>query len=91
MSWEVGNELPYGTGGAAEFTRWTGTISRFIKSIAPDQLVMDGALQLDPGDLATRGTTRPAWSRSSPMSSAPPASPATSTRTCWPAWILMVR
>jgi mannan endo-1,4-beta-mannosidase len=52
MSWEVGNELPYGTGGAVEFTRWTGTISRFIKSIAPDQLVMDGALQLDPGDLA---------------------------------------
>jgi mannan endo-1,4-beta-mannosidase len=54
MSWETGNELPYGTGGAAEFTKWTGTISKFIKSIAPHQLVMDGARQLDPGDLTLK-------------------------------------
>jgi mannan endo-1,4-beta-mannosidase len=52
MSWELGNEMPYGTGGAAQFTTWTSTISKFIKSVAPDQLVMDGALRLDPGDLA---------------------------------------
>jgi mannan endo-1,4-beta-mannosidase len=54
MSWELGNEMPYGTGGPAQFTKWTGTISAFIKSMAPDQLVMDGAVQLDPGDLALR-------------------------------------
>ena len=35
MSWETGNELPYGLGGAAEFTKWTSTISAYIKSIAP--------------------------------------------------------
>jgi hypothetical protein len=51
MSWETGNEMPYGTGGQPEFTNWTSTISSYIKSIAPDQLVMDGALTLDPGDL----------------------------------------
>jgi mannan endo-1,4-beta-mannosidase len=51
MAWETGNELPYGTGGAAEFTQWTATISAYIKSIAPDQLVMDGSNSLDPGDL----------------------------------------
>jgi mannan endo-1,4-beta-mannosidase len=54
MSWELGNEMPYGTGGPAQFTRWTSTISTFIKSVAPDQLVMDGARQLDAGDLALR-------------------------------------
>lgn len=52
MSWETGNELPYGTGGAAEFTAWTSTISTFIKSIAPKQLVMDGAGFIDQGDLS---------------------------------------
>ena len=51
MAWETGNELQYGLGGAAEFTRWTATISAYIKSIAPNQLVMDGAGTLDPGDL----------------------------------------
>lgn len=51
MAWETGNELPYGLGGAPEFTRWTATISSYIKSIAPNQLVMDGAATLDPGDL----------------------------------------
>lgn len=51
MSWEIGNEMPYGTGGQPEFTAWTGTISSFIKSMAPNQLVMDGAESLDPGDL----------------------------------------
>ncbi len=51
MSWETGNELPYGLGGAPEFTQWTATISAYIKSIAPDQLVMDGSLGMDPGDL----------------------------------------
>ena len=51
MSWETGNELAYGLGGASEFTKWTATISAYIKSIAPSQLVMDGSLGLDPGDL----------------------------------------
>jgi hypothetical protein len=51
MSWETGNELSYGLGGAAEFTKWTSTISAYIKSIAPQQLVMDGSLGMDPGDL----------------------------------------
>lgn len=51
MSWEIGNELPYGTGGATEFTTWTNTISTFIKSIASRQLVMDGDEFIDPGDL----------------------------------------
>jgi mannan endo-1,4-beta-mannosidase len=51
MSWETGNEMPYGLGGAAEYTRWTATISAYIKSIAPNQLVMDGSRTLDPGDL----------------------------------------
>jgi hypothetical protein len=51
MSWETGNELPYGVGGAAEFTKWTATISAYIKSIAPKQLVMDGSLGMDAGDL----------------------------------------
>jgi hypothetical protein len=51
MSWETGNEMPYGLGGAAEYTKWTGTISAYIKSIAPHQLVMDGSLGIDPGDL----------------------------------------
>jgi len=51
MSWETGNEMPYGLGGPAEFTRWTATISAYIKSIAPHQLVMDGSSYLDPGDL----------------------------------------
>jgi hypothetical protein len=51
MSWELGNEMPFGLGGAAEYTRWAGTMSRYIKSIAPRQLVMDGALDLIPGDL----------------------------------------
>ncbi len=51
MSWETGNELPYGLGGAAEFTKWTATISAYIKSIAPHQLVMDGGLGMDLGDL----------------------------------------
>jgi mannan endo-1,4-beta-mannosidase len=51
MSWETGNELSYGLGGAAEFTKWTATISAYIKSIAPHQLVMDGSLGMDPGDL----------------------------------------
>jgi hypothetical protein len=51
MSWEIGNELPLGTGGNAEFTSWTNTISTFIKSIAPKQLVMDGDDSIDPGDL----------------------------------------
>jgi hypothetical protein len=49
MSWETGNELPMGSGGAAEFTAWTSTISTYIKSIAPRQLVMDGGFDL--GDL----------------------------------------
>jgi hypothetical protein len=51
MAWETGNELPYGTGGAAQFTQWTSVISSYIKSIAPSQLVMDGSLTIDRGDL----------------------------------------
>ena len=51
MSWETGNEMPYGLGGPAELTRWTATISAYIKSIAPHQLVMDGSRLMDPGDL----------------------------------------
>jgi hypothetical protein len=51
MAWETGNELPYGTGGAAEYTQWTATITAYIKSVAPNQLVMDGSASLDPGDL----------------------------------------
>jgi mannan endo-1,4-beta-mannosidase len=51
MAWETGNELPYGLGGAPQFTRWTATISSYIKSIAPSQLVMDGSNTIDPGDL----------------------------------------
>jgi hypothetical protein len=55
MAWETGNELPYGLGGAPEFTQWTATISSYIKSIASSQLVMDGSNTIDPGDL-TLGT-----------------------------------
>jgi len=51
MSWEIGNEMPYGNGGMAELSNWTSTMSSFIKSIASNQLVMDGALTLDPDDL----------------------------------------
>ena len=51
MSWETGNELSYGLGGAAEYTKWTSTISTYIKSIAPNQLVMDGLDTVDPGVL----------------------------------------
>jgi len=51
MSWETGNELSYGLGGAPEFTAWTSTISTYIKSIAPNQLVADGLDTLDPGVL----------------------------------------
>jgi mannan endo-1,4-beta-mannosidase len=51
MSWETGNELRYGLGGAPELTQWTATISAYIKSIAPLQLVTDGSFVLDPGDL----------------------------------------
>ena len=51
MSWETGNELPYGSGGAAEYTRWTSVISSYLKKTAPNQLVMDGSLTLDSGDL----------------------------------------
>ena len=51
MSWETGNELSYGLGGASEYTQWTATISAYIKSIAPKQLVMDGSIGIDPGDL----------------------------------------
>lgn len=52
MSWETGNEMPLGTGGDAEFASWTATISAYIKSIAPNQLVMDGAWpNIDPDDL----------------------------------------
>jgi hypothetical protein len=51
MSWETGNELSYGLGGAAEFTKWTSTISTYIKSIAPNQLVADGLDTLDAGNL----------------------------------------
>jgi hypothetical protein len=54
MAWETGNELRYGLGGAAEFTRWTAGISAYLKSLAPHQLVMDGALSLDASDLALR-------------------------------------
>jgi hypothetical protein len=51
MSWELGNEMPLGLGGAAEYTRWAATISSYIKSLAPHQLVMDGARTVVPGDL----------------------------------------
>jgi mannan endo-1,4-beta-mannosidase len=51
MSWETGNEMPYGLGGAAEFTKWTATISAYIKSLAPHQLIMDGSAAPDRGDL----------------------------------------
>jgi mannan endo-1,4-beta-mannosidase len=51
MSWETGNELTLGLGGAAEYTKWTSTISAYIKSIAPSQLVMDGSDLLVAGDL----------------------------------------
>jgi mannan endo-1,4-beta-mannosidase len=51
MSWETGNELPYGLGGAPEQTKWTTTISAYIKSIAPHQLVTDGSFALNPGNL----------------------------------------
>jgi hypothetical protein len=51
MSWETGNELTYGLGGAGEYTKWTSTIAAYIKSLAPQQLVMDGSDYLDPGDL----------------------------------------
>jgi hypothetical protein len=51
MSWETGNELTLGLGGAAEYTKWTATISAYIKSLAPNQLVMDGSDLLVAGDL----------------------------------------
>jgi hypothetical protein len=51
LCWEIGNEMPFGTGGPAGFTKWAATISAYIKSIAPKQLVMDGAFMFDPGDL----------------------------------------
>jgi hypothetical protein len=51
IAWETGNELPYGKGGPAEFTKWTATISAYIKAQDTNQLVMDGSAYLDPGDL----------------------------------------
>ncbi len=54
MAWETGNELTFGLGGPKEFTKWTATIAAYLKSHAPHQLVMDGALNLDPGDLTLR-------------------------------------
>jgi len=51
IAWETGNELPYGKGGPAELTKWTATISAYIKSQDSKQLVMDGSVYLDPGDL----------------------------------------
>ena len=51
MSWETGNELTLGVGGAGEYTKWTSTIAAYIKSIAPKQLVMDGSDLLVAGDL----------------------------------------
>jgi hypothetical protein len=50
MSWEVGNEMPYGTGGTRELARWTATIAAYIKAVAPRQLVTDGSLTLDSDD-----------------------------------------
>lgn len=52
MAWETGNEMPYGQGGQAELTKWTATISAYIKSQDSRQLVMDGSAYLDRGDLA---------------------------------------
>lgn len=51
LAWETGNELPYGKGGPAELTKWTATISAYIKAQDSNQLVMDGSAYLDPGDL----------------------------------------
>ena len=45
MIWETGSELdqsPSNPSPASEFTNWTSTVSQFIKTIAPNQLVMDG-------------------------------------------------
>jgi Cellulase (glycosyl hydrolase family 5) len=50
MAWETGNEMPYGAGGPAELSRWTGKISAFIRSQDKSQLIMDGAFYPDPRD-----------------------------------------
>jgi len=52
MAWETGNEMPYGLGGPPELTKWTATISTYIKSQDANQLVMDGAAYLDLGNLS---------------------------------------
>jgi mannan endo-1,4-beta-mannosidase len=52
LCWETGNEMPPSTGGQPALTKWTATIAAYIKSIAPRQLVMDGAFNFDPGNLA---------------------------------------
>ena len=51
MAWETGNEMPYGRGGAAEFTRWTARITAYIKSQDSHHLIMDGCLHPDIADL----------------------------------------
>lgn len=54
MAWETGNELPYGRGGAAEFTAWTARITAYLKSQDSRHLIMDGSLHLDIADLNLR-------------------------------------
>jgi hypothetical protein len=54
MTWETGNELGQSpsTVASSVFSTWTDEISRFIKSIAPRQLVMDGYAGVNPADLS---------------------------------------
>jgi mannan endo-1,4-beta-mannosidase len=44
MAWETGNELQSAPGS------WTRTISSYLKSLAPNQLVIDGSMGINPND-----------------------------------------
>jgi hypothetical protein len=51
-AWETGNELYVGTSySKTSFSSWTDTISSYIKSLAPSQLVVDGRYGLDDASL----------------------------------------
>jgi mannan endo-1,4-beta-mannosidase len=54
MAWETGNELPFGRGGAAEFTKWTARIAAYIRSQDAHHLIMDGAVHPGIADLKLR-------------------------------------
>ena len=52
MAWETGNELYVGASySKTSFSTWTDTISTYIKSLAPNHLVIDGRYGVDDASL----------------------------------------